>query len=338
MRGVLLSILQLVCICVADIPSWDSWPHQRVQVNDDVSIHLRYYGTGPPVLLIHGNPQHSLSYSTVAPILAAKNYSVICADNRGAGDSSIPADGNYTASAHADDFKAILDFLHINQTYIFSHDKGSGIAAAFAAKYPSYTKRIGFSEYALPGFGYEEFWTPSSGGGIGWDLYKNWQLGFFSVPDAAQYFIQGREKEMLAWYFWHASYSGNEAISLAHLNRYATSISKPGFLRSMLNIFSVLTVSQDASFFNASLGASPLAMPALALGGEASFAPEAVLQQIFGPVSSDLQVDVVPKAGHWVLDENPVWIADRVLKFFGEDSQGIPSVDLSFLTNQVTLV
>ncbi|KOS46063.1 hypothetical protein ACN38_g2976 [Penicillium nordicum] len=337
MRGFLLSILQLVCICIADIPSWDSWPHQRIEVNEDVSIHMRYYGTGPPVLLIHGNPQYSLSYSAIASILA-NNYTVICADNRGTGDSLIPADGNYTASAHADDFKAILDFLEINSTYIFSHDKGSGIAAAFAAKYLSSVKRIGFSEYALPGFGYEEFWTPSSGGVIGWDLYENWQLGFFSVPDAAQYFIQGREKEMLAWYFWHASYAGNEAISEDHLNRYATSISKPGFLRSMLNIFSVSTVTQDASFFTASLGDHPLPMPALALGGEASFAPGDVLQQIFGSVASDLQVDVVPKAGHWVLDENPEWVADRLFKFFGEDSQGIPSVDLSFLEDQVTLV
>lgn len=65
MRGLLLSILQLVCVCVADIPSWDSWPHQRIQVNEDVSIHLRYYGTGPPILLIHGNPQHSVSYDIV---------------------------------------------------------------------------------------------------------------------------------------------------------------------------------------------------------------------------------------------------------------------------------
>ncbi|KAJ5382975.1 hypothetical protein N7517_000886 [Penicillium concentricum] len=337
MRFLVLSIVQLISICVADVPSWDAWPHQRIKVNEDVSIHLRYYGTGPPVLLIHGNPQHSLSYSTIAPILA-QNYTVITADNRGAGDSSIPADDDYTASTHADDFKAILDFLHINETYVFSHDKGSGIAAALAAKYPSYVKRIGFSEYALPGFGYENLWTPSSGGSIGWDLYKNWQLGFFSVPDAAQYFIQGREKEMLAWYFWHTSYSGNEAISEDHLTRYATSISKPGFLRSMMNIFSVSTVTEDASFFNASSSRNPLPMPVLVLGGEASFAPGSVLQQNFGPVSSDLQVDVIPKAGHWVLDESPVWVADRLSTFFGEDSDGILTVDLSYLTNQVTLV
>lgn len=143
---------------------------------------------------------------------------------------------------------------------------------------------------------------------------------------------------MLAWYFYHASYSGNAAISEEHLTRYATTISKPGFLRSMLNVFSVSTVTQDAAFFNASFAARPLSMPVLALGGEASQAPESTLKQSFENVATDLEVDLVPKAGHWILDENPAWVANRILKFFGADSQPPPTVDLSFLDNKVTLV
>ncbi|GME34386.1 Alpha beta hydrolase fold protein [Neofusicoccum parvum] len=276
-----------------------------------------------------------LSWHAVGPILA-QNFTVICPDNRGAGDSTIPSDGNYTAAAHADDVKAILDFLEIEAAYVFSHDKGAGFAAAFAAKYPSSTRRVGFFEYVLPGFGYEDFWIPSSGGGIGWDLYKNWQLGFFSVPDAAAYFINGREKEMLAWYFYHASYSGNEAISQDHLNRYATSIGKPGFLRSMFNVFSVSTVTQDARFFNETIRGSALQMPVLAAGGEASFGL-AALEQTWTDVGNNVAFDVVPKAGHWVLDENPVWVARRISSFIGEDNSSLPTVDLSWLADRVTL-
>ncbi|KAH7025506.1 putative hydrolase [Macrophomina phaseolina] len=315
--------------------SWDDWPHQRVAVNQEISIHLRYAGSGPPVLLVHGNPQYSLSWHAIAPVLA-QNFTVIVPDNRGAGDSTIPPDGNYTAAAHADDLKAVLDFLGIDAAYVFSHDKGAGFAAALAAKYPSATRRVGFFEYLLPGFGYESFWVPSSGGGLGWDLYKNWQLGFFSVPDAATHFITGREKEMLAWYFFHASYSGNDAVSEAHLNAYARSISKPGFLRSMLNVFSVSTVTQDARFFNETIGQSPLQMPVLALGGEASFANPA-LGQTWAPVGRDVVAEVVPKAGHWLLDENPQWVASRIVQFIGEDNGSIPTVDLSWLTDRVTL-
>ncbi|KAF4311090.1 Alpha/beta hydrolase fold-1 [Botryosphaeria dothidea] len=274
-----------------------------------------------------------LCWHAIAPTLA-QNFTVIVPDNRGAGDSTIPPDGNYTAAAHADDLKAVLEFLGVNTAYVFSHDKGAGFAAAFAVKYPSSTRRVGFFEYLLLGFGYESFWVPSSGGGIGWGLYKNWQLGFFSVPDAATYFISGREKEMLAWYFFHGSYSGNDAISEAHLNAYTRSISKPGFLRSMLNVFSVSTVTQDARFFNETIRQNPLPMPVLALGGEASVATPG---QIWGSVGQNVVAEVVPKAGHRLLDENPKWVTNRILSFIAEDNSSIPAVDLDWLTDRVTL-
>ena len=36
-------------------------------------------------------------------------------------------------------------------------------------------------------------------------------------------------------------------------------------------------------------------------------------------------------------DENPEWTANRLLSFFAKD-EGIPSVDLSYLKNKITLV
>ena len=152
---------------------------------------------------------------TIGPILA-QDYTVIAVDIRGMGQSTIPASGDYTSSTAAKDLKGVLDFLNINQTYIVAHDKGIGQTAALNAKYRSLIKRAVHSEYVLPGFGYEDIASRELGVT---GIYENWQLAFFSVPDAAQYFIQGREKEMLDWYFWHASYSGNSAISQDYLDR-----------------------------------------------------------------------------------------------------------------------
>lgn len=211
------------------------------------------------------------------------------------GDSSIPPDDDYTAETVADDVKGICDFLRINQTYVFGYDKGAGVAAALTFKYSSLVKRAGFAEYPLPGFGYETSSDPTPS----WDLYSNWQLAFFSIPDAAQFFIQGRESEMLAWYFFHASYSGSTAISQADLDRYTTQISRPGFLRSSMGYFAAATVAADAAFFNTSLAQSPITQPALVLGGEASFAPASLLRELWGPVVSNLTAEIIPKAGHW---------------------------------------
>ena len=62
--------------------------------------------------------------------------------------------------ASAEDLKGVLDFLNVTSTYVFGHDMGSGIATALAVKYPDRVKRLGVSEYMLPGFGYEEAIMP----------------------------------------------------------------------------------------------------------------------------------------------------------------------------------
>ena len=80
---------------------------------------------------------------------------------RGTGDSTIPFSYNFTAAAAADDLIGVLDFLRINETYVFAHDKGVGVAAALAAKTRGRVKRLGLSEYPLPGHGYETFQTPT---------------------------------------------------------------------------------------------------------------------------------------------------------------------------------
>jgi pimeloyl-ACP methyl ester carboxylesterase len=152
-----------------------------------------------------------------------KADTVIAPDIRGCGDSSIPLSKNYTAAAAGADLKAILDYLNITSAYVFAHDKGVGLATSLAIEHPSLVEAIILAEYSLPGYGYPLSVASSS-------LYQNWQLAFFAVPDAAEFFIRGREKEMLSWYFFHASYSGTAAVSEDHLQRYTNEIAKPGFL------------------------------------------------------------------------------------------------------------
>ncbi|KAL6884793.1 hypothetical protein HDV57DRAFT_491289 [Trichoderma longibrachiatum] len=117
--------------------------------------------------------------------------------------------------ASAEDLKSVLDFLNITSTYILSHDMGAGIATALAVKHPDLVRRLVVTEYLLPDFGFEAARNP----GAYWDVYANWQLAFFSVTDAAEFFISGKEKQMLEWYFYHGSYSGATSFSEDVVNR-----------------------------------------------------------------------------------------------------------------------
>lgn len=283
---------------------------------------------------------------------------VIAPDIRGCGDSALPFSKNYTAAAAGTDLKAILDYLNITSTYVFAHDKGVGLATSLAIEHPSVVEAIILAEYALPGYGYPTQVTSSS-------LYQNWQLAFFAVPDAAEFFIQGREKQMLSWYFFHASYSGTAALSEDHLQRYTNEISKPGFLRSGMEYFAAAW--DDEAYFTSVFGSGKrLQMPLLVLGGEASFSPVTLLEEIWSQISDDFVAEAIPKAGHWIGekllfmvyqdpiwvlfasrvrtdqltlelgDENPIWTGKRALQFFGRAGQ-ISSINLSYLKDRVTL-
>lgn len=156
-----LSAFSALSSTVSALQAFDGWSHGRIQL-PDVSIHFRYSASGkPPILLVHGFPEHSPTWTTIGPILA-EHYTVIAPDNRGCGDSSLSASGNYTAPAGGEDLLAILNFLNITKTYMFAHDKGVGLASSLALEQPERIARFALAEYPLPGFGYPtEVTSPS---------------------------------------------------------------------------------------------------------------------------------------------------------------------------------
>ena len=77
-------------------------------------IRLRHGGSGPPLLLLHGNSQtHATWYGVAAQL--AKSYHVVLADLRGYGDSSLPEPGpnliNYSFRVMAEDMIEVMESL-----------------------------------------------------------------------------------------------------------------------------------------------------------------------------------------------------------------------------------
>ena len=67
---------------------FDGFVKKRIKVSS-ATINLVVGGMGPPLLLLHGNPQTHIMWHKVAPKLAEK-FTVIASDLRGYGDSSKP--------------------------------------------------------------------------------------------------------------------------------------------------------------------------------------------------------------------------------------------------------
>jgi len=63
--------------------AFSDFEHGKANVNGK-QLHFRLAGSGDTVILLHGWPQHSLQWHTVAPMLAEK-YRVIAPDLPGCG-------------------------------------------------------------------------------------------------------------------------------------------------------------------------------------------------------------------------------------------------------------
>jgi haloacetate dehalogenase len=102
------------------------------------TINLVTAGEGPPVLLLHGYPQTHAMWHKVAPQLA-RDYTVVCADLRGYGDSSkpkgIPGHGNYSKRAMARDMAEVMAELGYLGFHVVGHDRGGRVAHRLARDY-----------------------------------------------------------------------------------------------------------------------------------------------------------------------------------------------------------
>jgi haloacetate dehalogenase len=110
-------------------------------------INLRHGGSGPPLLLLHGNPLTHFMWHKVAPRLA-EHYTVVASDLRGYGDSEKPGGGanheNYSFRAMADDQVEVMRKLGFEKFYVAGHDRGGRAAHRMAIDHPGKVLKVAF--------------------------------------------------------------------------------------------------------------------------------------------------------------------------------------------------
>ena len=107
----------------------------------DAILYYEIYGSGEPLLLLHGNSQSIYAFTKQIPELS-KKYKVIAVDTRGQGKSTDESAGSLTYEKFADDMKQLLDSLHISKTNILGWSDGGNTALIMAIKYPSYVNKL----------------------------------------------------------------------------------------------------------------------------------------------------------------------------------------------------
>ena len=111
----------------------------------EVRIKARVSGNGPPLLLLHGNPQTHAMWHLVAPKLA-EDFTVVVTDLRGYGDSSKPPTnefhGTYSKRAMAEDQVNVMRHFGFERFALCGHDRGGRVGYRMALDHPGVVTRL----------------------------------------------------------------------------------------------------------------------------------------------------------------------------------------------------
>ena len=263
-----------------------------------VTLHTRTGGSGPAVLLLHGFGVTGDSWAPLAAALAG-SHTVIVPDLRGFGLSSKPESG-YDKKTQAGDVVGVLDALGVAQTALVSCDMGSLVAFAFAARHRDRVTRWVQMEAPIPGLGP---WDQITGNP------RTWHFGF-GGPDMER-LVAGRERIYLD-HFWNEFAAGPDAFGEELRRHYAALYARPGAMRAGFAQFNAFP--QDAEDNRKLIEeGGKLAMPVLAMGGEAAAGARAEVIMRFA--ADNVEGAVVPGSGHWLMEESPAATSQIVAKF-----------------------
>jgi pimeloyl-ACP methyl ester carboxylesterase len=278
-----------------------TFSHHTANVNG-IQLHYVMGGHGDPIVLLHGWPETWYAWHKVMPALA-KNYTVIAPDLRGLGDSSKPLTG-YDGKTVAEDIHQLVTQLGFKSIYLVGHDIGVFVAYPYAAAHPTEVKGLAVWEAPIPGFsipGRPPLW---------------WVL-FHQTPDVPETLVQGRELPYLSWFYQHLAYDP-AAITQEAINEYISHYSVPGGMRAGFEYYRALP--QDA-MQNQNYSKTNLTMPVLTLQGGyiPVFGGNITMSSIeYGMMQLAQNVTgiTVPNSGHWIAEEQPVFLAKLLNTFF----------------------
>ena len=160
-------------------------------------IRLRHGGSGPPLLLVHGNPQNHTCWYKVAAKLA-EHFHVVLPDLRGYGDSSLPEPGpdnvNFSFREMARDLIEVMQALGHERFMVAGHDRGARTAFRLVLDQPDRVSRLCLMDI-LPNY---HVWTNTT---MSWAI-GTWHWAFMAQPEPfperlisavpARYFIESR--------------------------------------------------------------------------------------------------------------------------------------------------
>lgn len=255
--------------------------HKYAQ-SGDMSIHYLATGDGPLVVLMHGFPDTSATWSKLISELA-DSYRVVAIDSRGTGLSSAPVGvADYAMPHLLDDISAVMAAEGRGSATLIGHDMGGAVAWRFALTYPHLVDGLAVLSMPHPAAYAKDLAANPE------QRNANQYFQMLSRPDA----IDGLSAEMLAG--WVSEPGSRKA--------YVDTFERSGIAGMLKH----LQANDPAATGSADAGSLAINLPLLLIHGQ----DDGIIlpsghDHTWDYVSSDSAMLRVPGAGHFVHHDAP---------------------------------
>ena len=276
---------------------------------DGALIHGVTGGSGPPLLLLHGNPQTHAMWGKIAPRLAER-FTVVAPDLRGYGRSSKPESdaehAPYSKRAMAADMVRVMERLGHTRFRIGAHDRGARVTHRLALDWPDRVERIALLDIAPT----RETWRGTN------DAFARayWHWFFMIQPAPLPERMMGADPDA----FWKSRCGrpphGLSIFEPEALEDYLTAFRDPRTIHATCEDYRA-SATIDIRHDDEDQGRK-IASPLLALWSD-----RGPMETIFDTLAlwreraEDVQGESMP-GGHYLAEELPDAVAERFLAFF----------------------
>ena len=284
-----------------DLPSVPGVDHEIVETSR-LSMHVARAGEeGPPLVLLHGWPQHWYAWRHVIPRFAER-YRVICPDLRGLGWTEAPA-GDYGDENLASDVLALLDALELRRVFLIGHDWGLQAGIRLCLREPDRVERFVALNDVHP-------WSrPSLRDAL--DVWRFWYIVLLAAPATGGWLLRNRPGFVRLLI---KSWSERNVWTKQELDSFALRLSEPSRARASVQYYR--TLLRELPVVAGRYRDRTLHTPTLLLFG----ADDGVVRphQLHGyeEHADDMRVELIPGVGHFTAEEAPDLVVDRALKHF----------------------
>ena len=295
---------------VKRVPGFES----RFAKVNGVRLHYVIGGSGPPLVLVPGHPETWWAYRKIMPALA-RHYRVVVVDIRGMGSSDAPASG-YDKKTMAEDIYQLVRSLGFERVNMAGHDIGAMTAFSFAANHPEATMKLALLDVPHPDESWYEFPMLPKEGQFGDRIDAThppypWWFAFHQVQGLDEKLLaRDGMREYIVWLF-NYMLEDRTKIEPIDLAVYGDAYSKPSAIRAGHAWYRAWPkdISDQKSY-------SQLTIPVLGLGSEHT---GWIWLQITKQHAKNYTLVKVEKSGHFLVMEQPQFVADQLLVFFGSN-------------------